>query len=94
MNYRLSGEAPFPAAIRDVKAAIKFIRAHGVEYSVDKSKGLVWGGSAGGHLAALAALTCGIKEFEPELPANPSPDPCVCLNRTTASKLPWLGMAC
>ena len=74
LNYRLSSEAPFPAAIQDVKAAIKFIRAHGDEYSVDQSKGLVWGGSAGGHLAALAALTCGVKELEPELPANPSPD--------------------
>jgi acetyl esterase/lipase len=74
LNYRLSSEAPFPAAIQDVKAAIKFIRAHGDEYSVDKSKGLVWGGSAGGHLAALAALTCGVKELEPELPPNPSPE--------------------
>jgi acetyl esterase/lipase len=74
LNYRLSSEAPFPAAIQDVKAAIKFIRAHGDEYSIDKSKGVVWGGSAGGHLAALAALTCGVKELEPELPPNPSPD--------------------
>lgn len=74
LNYRLSSEAPFPAAIQDVKAAIKFVRAHADEYSVDQSKGVVWGGSAGGHLAALAALTCGVKELEPELPPNPSPD--------------------
>ena len=74
MNYRLSSEAPFPAAIQDVKAAIKFVRAHADEYSVDQSKGVVRGGSAGGHLAALAALTCGVKELEPELPPNPSPD--------------------
>jgi acetyl esterase/lipase len=74
LNYRLSSEAPFPAAIQDVKAAIKFIRAHADDYSVDKSRGLVWGGSAGGHLAALAALTCGVKELEPVLRPNPSPD--------------------
>jgi acetyl esterase/lipase len=74
LNYRLSGEAPFPAAIQDVKAAIKFIRAHGDEYGVDKSRGVVWGGSAGGHLAALAALSCGVMELEPTLPPNPTPD--------------------
>jgi len=74
LNYRLSSEAPFPAAIQDVKAAIKFLRAHGDEYGIDKSKGLVWGGSAGGHLAALAALTCDVKELEPVVPAGASPE--------------------
>jgi len=72
LNYRLSGEAPFPAAIQDVKAAIKFMRAHAEEYVLDESKGIVWGGSAGGHLAALAALTCGVQALEPPLPPEPS----------------------
>jgi acetyl esterase/lipase len=74
LNYRLSSEAPFPAALQDVKAAIKFLRAHDQEYGIDKSKGLVWGGSAGGHLAALAALTCGVKELEPAAPPNATPE--------------------
>jgi acetyl esterase/lipase len=72
LNYRLSAEAPFPAALQDVKSAIKFLRAHASEYGIDTSKALVWGGSAGGHLAALAALTCGVTELEPGVPPNPS----------------------
>jgi acetyl esterase/lipase len=74
VNYRLSSEAPFPAAIQDVKSAIKFLRAHGEEYGIDPSKGLVWGGSAGAHLAALTAVTCGVMEFEPPTTANASPE--------------------
>jgi acetyl esterase/lipase len=73
LNYRLSSEAPFPAAIQDVKSAIRFLRAH-VEYGVDPSKAIVWGGSAGGHLAALAATTCGVKELEPASSAQASPE--------------------
>jgi acetyl esterase/lipase len=74
LNYRLSGEAAFPAAIQDVKAAIRFLRAHATEYGVDPSKALVWGGSAGGHLAALAAASCGVKELEPAPSAQASPE--------------------
>jgi len=65
INYRLGGEAPFPAAIQDVKAAIRWLRAHSGEYGIDKDKFLVWGASAGGHLAALAGTSCGAKELEP-----------------------------
>lgn len=53
VNYRLSGEAIFPANIYDVKAAIRFIKANSVEYMLDKNKIVAWGGSAGGNLAAL-----------------------------------------
>jgi acetyl esterase/lipase len=58
LNYRLSAEAPFPAAIQDVKSAIRFLWSRSSEYGIDPSKAIVWGGSAGGHLAALAATTC------------------------------------
>ncbi len=55
VDYRLSGEAPFPAAIQDVKCAIRWLRANAARYGVDPGKiGLV-GGSAGGHLVLLAA---------------------------------------
>jgi acetyl esterase/lipase len=74
LNYRLSAEAAFPAAIQDVKSAIRFLRAHATEYGIDPSKAIVWGGSAGGHLAALAATTCGVTELEPATPA-PAPPP-------------------
>jgi acetyl esterase/lipase len=74
LNYRLSSEAPFPAAIQDVKTAIKFLRAHEQEYGIDTAKAMTWGGSAGGHLAALAALSCGSKELEPAALPNPTAD--------------------
>ena len=58
VNYRLSGEARFPAAIDDVQAAIRWLRAHAGEYGIDKSRVAIWGGSAGGQLAGLAATEC------------------------------------
>ena len=66
VNYRLAGEARFPAALRDVKSAIRFLRLNAVRYGINPDKVILWGGSAGGHLAALAAATCGDPAFEPE----------------------------
>jgi acetyl esterase/lipase len=54
INYRLSGVAPFPAAIEDGKCAIRWLRAHAGEYNVDPNHIGVWGSSAGGHLSLLA----------------------------------------
>jgi acetyl esterase/lipase len=65
VNYRLSGEARFPAQIQDVKAAIRFLRANAAQYHIDPARILAWGGSAGGHLAALAATSCGVAAFAP-----------------------------
>jgi len=72
VEYRLSSEARFPAAIQDIKAAIRWLRAHATEYGMDKSRTLVWGGSAGGQLAALAATSCGAPALEPQ-PVAPQP---------------------
>ena len=66
IDYRLTDVATFPAQIHDVKAAIRWVRAHADEYQVDASKIGVWGSSAGGHLSALCAVTNGIEEFEGE----------------------------
>ena len=57
VDYRLSGEARFPAPVQDVRAGVAYLRAHASEFGVDPSRLYLWGGSAGGHLAALAALT-------------------------------------
>ena len=65
IDYRLSGEAKFPAQIEDVKAAIRFLRSKAHEFGVDPRRVYLWGGSAGGHLAALAAVTCGVATFAP-----------------------------
>ncbi len=56
INYRLSGEATFPAAIEDCKCAIRYLRANAAKYEIDPRRiGLV-GSSAGAHLALLAGL--------------------------------------
>jgi acetyl esterase/lipase len=55
IEYRLSGAAPFPAAIQDVKCAIRWMRANAAKLGVDPHKIGLAGGSAGGHLVLLAA---------------------------------------
>jgi acetyl esterase/lipase len=70
VEYRLSGEARFPAAEQDVKAAIRWLRSQASTYHIDKTRGLIWGASAGGQLAALTATSCGAAALEP--PAAPA----------------------
>lgn len=55
-EYRLSGEARFPAQLDDVDAAIGWLREHAADYGFDASRIVVWGVSAGATIAALAAL--------------------------------------
>jgi len=64
-NYRLSPRATFPDHIIDVKRALAWIRQHGAEYGADPDFVIITGGSAGGHLAALAALTANDPEWQP-----------------------------
>jgi acetyl esterase/lipase len=64
-NYRLSPKAMFPDHLVDVKRAIAWIRQHGAEYGADPDFIVVTGGSAGGHLAALVALTANDKDLQP-----------------------------
>lgn len=65
MNYRLAPKHPFPAQIQDVKRAIAWTREHIGSYGGDPSYLVITGGSAGGHLASLAALTPGLEEYQP-----------------------------
>jgi acetyl esterase/lipase len=65
MEYRLSGEASFPAQIQDVKAAIRGLRADSSKYGIDPARAATWGVSAGAHLAALAAVACKAATLEP-----------------------------
>jgi acetyl esterase/lipase len=55
LNYRLSGDAPFPADIHDCKCAIRFLRANAARFGIDPERIGVAGASAGGHLAELVA---------------------------------------
>ena len=54
ISYRLSKAAKYPAAIEDVRCAVRWLRAHAAEYDVDPDKIALIGGSAGGHLSLLA----------------------------------------
>ena len=65
VDYRLSPRATWPAQIVDVKRAIGYVREHADEWDVDPSFVAITGGSAGGHLSALAALTAGDPAFQP-----------------------------
>lgn len=64
ISYRLSGEAPFPAAIHDCKAAVRYLRANANEYGIDAENIGAIGLSAGGHLTALLATSAGVEELE------------------------------
>lgn len=64
VQYRTSNEAKFPAQLMDVKAAIRYLRAHADRYHLDPERIGVMGESAGGHLTAMAALTGKEKAFD------------------------------
>ena len=64
-NYRLSPRDPWPAHIVDVKQAIAWIREHIADYGGDPDYIAITGGSAGGHLVALAAVTPNDREWQP-----------------------------
>jgi acetyl esterase/lipase len=64
VTYRLAPKYQFPAAIHDVKAAVRWLRANAGKYQIDPAQIGVTGGSAGGHLAQFLGVTAGVKEFE------------------------------
>lgn len=66
LEYRLSGEAKFPAQLQDAKAALRFLGANAEMYRIDPTRVGIWGGSAGGHLTALTALTCKDTSLDPK----------------------------
>lgn len=70
VEYRLSGQAIFPAQIEDVKGAVRFLRAHAATFNIDPTKIGAWGSSAGGHLAALLATSGGVAELEGDTGGN------------------------
>jgi len=64
IEYRLSPEALYPAAVYDIKAAIRYLRANADKYGIDPNKIAISGSSAGGQLAALVGMTSDVKKFE------------------------------
>lgn len=76
VNYRLSWEATFPAPVHDVKAAVRWMRAHARRYHLDPGRIAAWGGSAGAYLASMLGVSAGVQELEdlslghPEQPSH------------------------
>lgn len=64
MSYRLAPKYPFPAAIHDTKAAVRWLRANAEKYHIDPERLGVTGGSAGGHLAQFLGVTGDVAMFE------------------------------
>lgn len=66
ISYRLAPEAPFPAAIHDVKAAVRWLRQNARRYGADPDRIAVGGTSAGGQVASLTGVTAGDAYFDPQ----------------------------
>ena len=64
ITYRLAPKYPFPAAIHDTKAAVRWLRANAKMYHINPERIGVTGGSAGGHLAQFLAVTGDVEGFE------------------------------
>ena len=64
VQYRRSREAYFPAQLYDVKAAVRWLRAHAAEYHLDPMRFAAWGPSSGGWLASMLGVTGGNPAFE------------------------------
>jgi len=79
-DYRLSGEAVYPAQLHDAKAAVRWLRRHADGYGFDGERIVAWGTSAGAHLAALVGLTGD----------SPDPDP---VSSAVTAVIDWYGPA-
>ncbi len=75
VNYRMSGEARFPALVHDVKAALRWLRAQAVTLLVDAQRMAVWGGSAGGYLSLMAGVSAHVLELDDRALGN-ADQPC------------------
>lgn len=64
IGYRLTDEARWPAQIHDVKAALRWLKAHAKDHGIDPEKVALFGISAGGHLVSLLGTSQGVKELE------------------------------
>lgn len=70
VDYRKSGEAAFPAALADVKAAVRFVRANAEEYGFDTDNITIWGESAGAYLSLMTALTPEVETLNGDVEDN------------------------
>lgn len=70
VDYRKATEAVFPAALGDVKAAVRFVKAYAMDYGFDPEHIAIWGESAGAYLSLMTALTPDVAELNPMSPTT------------------------
>jgi len=70
VDYRKSGEAVFPGALADVKAAVRFLKANAADYGIDPEKMVIWGESAGAYLSLMTALTPHVEALNGDMTEN------------------------
>lgn len=90
IDYRLSKEQGFPAAVHDCKAAIKFLRSNAHELGIDPGRIGIVGYSAGGHLAALVAFSAGDQFLDGRLNGNDVSTDVVCIGSISGALMPHL----
>lgn len=73
-DYRLISQSLFPACVHDVKGCIRFLKANAERFHIDPNRIGALGNSAGGHLAAMLALSQGHPEIEGDVGGNPAYD--------------------
>lgn len=74
IDYRLSGEAKFPAAVQDMKSALRFVRANAARYRLDPARVALWGQSAGANIALVTGMSQGVALFNDPAAIAPSAD--------------------
>ena len=89
VEIRDTGKAQFPAALEDVKCAIRFMRKNADTYAIDPERVAVWGDSSGGHLSLMTGLTMG--EYNNGLYAEQSDEVCAVVDYFGVSNLLTLG---
>ncbi len=70
VDYRKSGEATFPGALADVKAAVRYLRANAELYGIDPEQVVIWGESAGAYLSLMTALTPEVESLNGDVTDN------------------------
>ena len=88
VQYRTTANgATYVDGITDVKAAIRYLRAHAADYGIDPTQVAVWGESAGGYLAAMVGTNNGVKKYEVGENLDQSSDVQAVVNEFGASDL-------
>lgn len=70
VEYRVSGEAQYPAPLHDLKGAVRWLRANASAYGLDPDRIAAWGSSAGAYLLSMLAVTNGRPDFEGDVGGN------------------------